>query len=321
MQVDRLKRRAFITLLGGAAAAWPLAARAQQRERMRRIGILVNNVETDPEAQGQVAVFRQALEQLGWLEGRNIHIEVRFSANNYAVAPAWPAEPVGVAQPATRRRRAGTPLVLVASALLRLDAGGASLIDPMKRSITVGTKAIVDAHHEAIDVLPDVDRERCHAVGGRRERHARRAEVKVVVFGESGPVSREGPLDAATGCPSRLGRIRVCKSAASDGSEGVIVAYPRAATFGINQHRGSRGDADASRYRSQPRDLGIDGEQARGVGVAPFNAGTIEHALETKHPHSGLIVAADLAATNDAAGGMRAEIGPGHAGHRTGDIV
>src|SRR5437899_10726799 len=79
-----------------------------------------------------------------------------------AVAPAWPAEPVGVAQPATRRRRAGTPLVLVASALLRLDAGGASLIDPMKRSITVGTKAIVDAHHEAVDVLPDVDRERCH---------------------------------------------------------------------------------------------------------------------------------------------------------------
>jgi hypothetical protein len=52
-----------------------------------------------------------------------------------------------------------------------------------------------------------------------------------------------------------------------------------------------------------------------------LHGGSIEHALETKYPHSGLIVAADLAATNEAASGIRAEIGPGHAGHRTGDIV
>jgi putative tryptophan/tyrosine transport system substrate-binding protein len=90
-----MRRRDFITLLGGAAA-WPLAARAQQRERMRRIGVLVNNLETDPEAQGQVAVFRQALEQLGWLEGRNIHIELRFSANNYERLPQLAQEMVAL---------------------------------------------------------------------------------------------------------------------------------------------------------------------------------------------------------------------------------
>src|ERR1700738_4902367 len=77
-----MRRREFISLLGGAAVAWPLAARAQQGERMRRVGVLVNDVETDPQVQGRIAAFRQALEQLGWLEGRNIHIELRFSANN-----------------------------------------------------------------------------------------------------------------------------------------------------------------------------------------------------------------------------------------------
>jgi putative ABC transport system substrate-binding protein len=78
MQFDQLKRREFITLLGSAAAAWPLAARAQQPERMRRIGVLMGYAETDPAAQAQVATLRQELQKLGWDEGRNIHIDVRF---------------------------------------------------------------------------------------------------------------------------------------------------------------------------------------------------------------------------------------------------
>jgi len=73
-----MRRREFITLLGGAAAAWPLAAPAQQGERMRRIGVLMGYAEIDPAAQAQVAALRQELQKLGWDEGRNVRIDVRF---------------------------------------------------------------------------------------------------------------------------------------------------------------------------------------------------------------------------------------------------
>jgi putative ABC transport system substrate-binding protein len=75
--IDFMKRREFITLLGGAAAAWPLAARAQQPERMRRIALLTGVYEDDSDAQARVAVFRQAMQQLGWTEGRNVRYELR----------------------------------------------------------------------------------------------------------------------------------------------------------------------------------------------------------------------------------------------------
>jgi putative ABC transport system substrate-binding protein len=67
-----VKRRAFITLLGGAAAAWPLAARAQQDSRMRRIGVLAGGDTLD------LAAFREGLERLGWSEGRNVRIHYRL---------------------------------------------------------------------------------------------------------------------------------------------------------------------------------------------------------------------------------------------------
>ena len=82
------RRREFITLLGGAAVAWPLAARAQQPERMRRIGVLVGNAESDGIAQSWLAVFRGALTKLGWTEGRNLRIELRWGAGD-ARRPPW----------------------------------------------------------------------------------------------------------------------------------------------------------------------------------------------------------------------------------------
>jgi hypothetical protein len=73
-----LKRREFITLLGGAAASWPFAARAQQAERMQRIGVLMNVAADDAEGRGRVAAFQQAPQQLGWADGRDVRIDYRW---------------------------------------------------------------------------------------------------------------------------------------------------------------------------------------------------------------------------------------------------
>jgi putative ABC transport system substrate-binding protein len=76
-----MRRRDLIRLIG-SAAAWPLAARAQQRDRVRRIGVLQSLAENDPDLQGRVESFRRALEQFGWAEGRNVHIDYRYAAGH-----------------------------------------------------------------------------------------------------------------------------------------------------------------------------------------------------------------------------------------------
>ena len=91
-----MKRREFISLLGGAAAAWPLAARAQQGERMRRIGLLLPGIPNDPEWQARIAAFMQALAQLGWSEGRNLRIDTRWSAGIAADTRQYAAELVAL---------------------------------------------------------------------------------------------------------------------------------------------------------------------------------------------------------------------------------
>src|SRR5437870_659523 len=97
-----MRRREFITLLSGAVAAWPLAARAQQPERMRRIGVLVGNAEDDPEMQARLAGLRQGLERLGWSDGRNIRIDYRFA----------PAASADQAQPLAKELVALQPAVI-----------------------------------------------------------------------------------------------------------------------------------------------------------------------------------------------------------------
>src|SRR5215468_8021765 len=77
-----MRRREFITLLGGAAAAWPLAARAQLGDRMRRIGMLSALAEDDPFNQVQLAAFHQTCAKFGWIEGRNLRIDIRFAAGS-----------------------------------------------------------------------------------------------------------------------------------------------------------------------------------------------------------------------------------------------
>jgi hypothetical protein len=87
-----LKRRAFITLLGGTAA-WPLAARAQQP---RRVGVLMGGPATDSVLQAYVAAFGHALRQLGWIEGQNLRVDVRWNAGGAALAQTYAAQLIGL---------------------------------------------------------------------------------------------------------------------------------------------------------------------------------------------------------------------------------
>jgi len=92
-----MRRREFITLLGGATAAWPLAASAQQPDRMRRIGVLTPFASDDPVEQTRVLAFAQALAQSGWIEGRNVRIEIRWGASDPERIRRYVAELVALA--------------------------------------------------------------------------------------------------------------------------------------------------------------------------------------------------------------------------------
>jgi putative ABC transport system substrate-binding protein len=92
-----MQRREFIKVIVGSAAAWPLAAQAQQPEQMRRIGVLMNRAENDAEGQARIAAFRQALEQLGWNEGRNMRIDIRWGEDKIDLEHKYAAELVALA--------------------------------------------------------------------------------------------------------------------------------------------------------------------------------------------------------------------------------
>ena len=96
MQSDRLRRRAFISLIGGAAVAWPFAARAQQPERMRRIGVLMSVEENDPEGKTQLSQFTQGLAESGWTDGRNLRMEVRWGGGDVNRTRAFAKELVAL---------------------------------------------------------------------------------------------------------------------------------------------------------------------------------------------------------------------------------
>src|SRR5258708_24868549 len=135
-----MKRRNFIALLGGAAATWPLAARAQQ-PAMRRIGVLQGGGDTDdPRSQPNVAAFLQALQQLGWTDGRNVKIDYRSPAGDVDKARKYAAELVALAPdvilaisaaslgPLLQATRA-VPIVFIAVA----DPVGAGFVDSLSR--------------------------------------------------------------------------------------------------------------------------------------------------------------------------------------------
>src|SRR5262249_25989351 len=95
--VSAMKRREFLLLVGGAAAAWPLVARAQQREPVRHIGVLMGGAENDPENRARLAAFLDGLQRLGWTEGRNVRIDIRWPAASADRNRRHAAELVGLA--------------------------------------------------------------------------------------------------------------------------------------------------------------------------------------------------------------------------------
>ena len=134
-------RREFITLLGGAAAAWPLAARAQPTtERARRIGVLMNTTADDPEGQARIAALHQGLQEWGWTLGRNARIDVRWgafdadSSRHYAtelvaLAPEVIVASASAAMGALQHMRAVPPIVFVSI----IDPVGAGFVDRLAR--------------------------------------------------------------------------------------------------------------------------------------------------------------------------------------------
>jgi putative ABC transport system substrate-binding protein len=133
-----MRRRAFIAALGGAAA-WPLVARAQQPERVRRIGVLVNLAADDPESQARVGAFLQGLQELGWAIGRNVRIEYRWAADAVSI-PRYAAELVALAPDvilananpnveALQRATSSLPIVFVAAT----EPAGSGLVESMAR--------------------------------------------------------------------------------------------------------------------------------------------------------------------------------------------
>jgi len=120
---SHIRRRKFLATLGGAAAAWPLAARAQQGERVRRIGVLMTLAAGDPESLRRVTAFVQGLQELGWTDGRNVRIDyrwatsdadrIRYAAELIALAPDVMIATSGATVGALQRTSRTVPIVFV----------------------------------------------------------------------------------------------------------------------------------------------------------------------------------------------------------------
>ncbi len=137
---SHIERRKFLATVGGAGVAWPLAARAQQAERMRRIGVLVPYVADDPEAKARMAAFQQGLAELGWTDGRNLRIDTRWGAGDPDRYRQYAAELVALAPDvivavqstvvaAVQRQTRTVPIVLVGV----IDPVGAGLVASLAR--------------------------------------------------------------------------------------------------------------------------------------------------------------------------------------------
>jgi putative ABC transport system substrate-binding protein len=135
-----MQRRRFITFFGSAVATWPLVARAQQREQIARIGVLMSAAAEDPEGQSRFAAFRQALQKLGWIEGQNVRIDVRWTAADAELGRKFATELVSLKPDAILAT--ASPTVVALQSVTRtvpivfahsVDPVGAGFVDSLAR--------------------------------------------------------------------------------------------------------------------------------------------------------------------------------------------
>jgi putative tryptophan/tyrosine transport system substrate-binding protein len=124
----RVRRRDFIKVIVGSAVVWPLAARAQQPDQVRRIGILMNRASNDAEGQARLTVFREALQQLGWTEDRNLRIDIRWGEDRIDLERKYAAELVALA-----------PDVILASGTVSMTA-----LLPLSRTLPIVFAGVAD---------------------------------------------------------------------------------------------------------------------------------------------------------------------------------
>ncbi len=161
-----MQRRAFITLLGGATLAWPLIANAQPPERMRRIGLLQGLAASDQDWQRRLSAFRQGLAQLGWAEGRNIILDVRYADGNPERLPALAADLVAAqaemivtnaAQPIEAARNVTSTIPIVMASVG--DALGAGYVASLARpggNVTGLTLMATEQSAKRLELMKDI---------------------------------------------------------------------------------------------------------------------------------------------------------------------
>jgi putative ABC transport system substrate-binding protein len=223
-----MERREFITLLGGAAVAWPLAGRAQQRELMRRIGVLMNLAADDAEGQARLAAFLQGLQEAGWAVGRNVRIDLRWGAGNadlfraqaselVTLAPdAILASSVPVVTPLLQATR-GVPIVFVQV----VDPVAAGFVDSLARPGGNAT-GFMSYEYSLSGKWVELLKEIAPAV------------TRVAVLRDTGSSSGFGQLGAIQSAASSLGmELSLVGMSDADEIERAVTTFARAANGGV----------------------------------------------------------------------------------------
>src|SRR5262249_20132370 len=222
-----MKRREFITLVGSAAASWPLAARAQQVDRMRLIGVLMHLAADDPEGQARVMAFVEGLQQLGWTDGRNVRIEIRWGAND-----------------ADRDRYAGELVALAPDVILASTTLATAPLQNATRTLPIVFCNVADP--VGAGIVGSLARPGGHTTGFTSFEYAMSAKW-LELLKETTPGRRGGGVIGDSATPAGIGQFAVIQSMAptfgveltpivarnADEIERAVTAFARSSNSGL----------------------------------------------------------------------------------------